>query len=216
MARVGWASEHGAGLASLIHGAVTRHGVGKDVEGTELPGCLPQVPSVPPVLEHLNACGPRRRRKTRSCAVRVPTMTPSTSAPALLPAHSWLQAPPVAWWRQYWQERCLCFGEGTGLLARKSWEGAGQERGSSESWARPEERDSGDSPQWKGLQPQLARGLTTGKCTQGMGPTGLWGGGLSSWWSSRGTRDREGEGKREGGWSNLASCPSPGFEWHWL
>lgn len=97
-------------------------------------------------------------------------MTPSTSAPALLPAHSWLQALPVAWWRQYWLERCLSFGEGT----LGSWQGSpggrGWERSDSESWAKPEERGLGEQSAMEGdPSPSSPEALLTGKCTQGDG-----------------------------------------------
>lgn len=143
-------------------------------------------------------------------------MTPSTSALAPSPVRSWPRAPPAAWWRLCWQERCLHFGEGT-LGSRRGSSGGGGGgggRGSSENLARPEKRGRGQRSVM-GRGPQLTRGLAGG------GGTPREGWGLQGWGPlaageviegpERGERGEERKGREsgEGACSHLCSLPLP-------
>lgn len=137
------------------------------------PGCLLKCPLCTSSAEHLERLRATEKMKTRElrreganydsiyiCSSTFACAQLAAGAACRLVEAVLAGEVPVLW------------GGDLGLLARKSWEhgGGGQERGSSESWARPEERGFGEQSAMEGdYSPSSPEALLTGKCTQGDG-----------------------------------------------
>lgn len=171
------------------------------MEGTEVPGCLLKCPLCTSSAEHLERLRATEKMKTRELRREGANydsiyICSSTFACAQLAAGAACRLVEAV----LAGEVPALWGGDLGLLARKSWgQGWGRKEAALRVGPGLRKGDLGSSPQWKGTTaPARQRPYSQGSAPRGMGPTGRWGGGLSSWWSSRGTRDREEERKGEG------------------